>query len=290
MKAPFDSEAAVSLMGPELTRKDFQRIRDLAHSNFGLELREGKERLVAARLGKYVRAGGFRKFSEYVDHVVEDRTGESLTNLINALSTNHTSFFRENRHFDFMVHRILPVRAGRSLRIWSAACSTGEEPYSIAMCVLEQPPHIRPGTLAIVASDISTKVLQVARAGVYASERIEQLPPLLQSKYFDEAADHKYSVRREIRSVVDFRRINLMDPIRPAEPFDVIFCRNVMIYFNKETQTEVIGRLNACLLPGGYLFVGHSESLTGIGHDLEYVEPAIYRKPTAIGKVRGARR
>jgi chemotaxis protein methyltransferase CheR len=263
---------------PELTRKDFDRIRDLAHAKFGLDLRDGKERLVSARLARHVRGGGFRSFSDYVDHVVQDRTGESLINLINALSTNHTSFFRESRHFDFMDSRILPEHAGGDLRIWSAACSSGEEPYSIVMSILEKPRHLHPRTFAVLASDVSTKVLNFARTGCYSKDRLDSVPPLLRSKYFEKTAEQQCRVVASLRNAIEFRRVNLMDRFDGVNRFDLIFCRNVMIYFNRATQADLVHRLGALLSPGGYLFVGHSESLSGIEHGLEYIEPAIYRK------------
>ncbi|MGE5487668.1 MAG: CheR family methyltransferase [bacterium] len=271
-----------------LTPSEFERIRRLAHEKFGLDLKHGKQELVAARLGKILRRSGFRTFGEYYDHVAADRTGEALTALIDALTTNYTSFFREPAHFDFLRRTLIPEWRGRSrVQIWSAGCATGEEPYSIAMCLSEESNGAQLRSVRILASDISTQALKTAHQGVYATERLRDLPPGWLQKYFLQGVG-KWSgccrVRPELRAIVEFRRQNLTEPFSDIPPCDLIFCRNVMIYFDKATQEDLVRRLAGRLEPGGYLFTGHSESLLGGRDCLEYVRPAIYRRP---GEPRG---
>jgi chemotaxis protein methyltransferase CheR len=266
-----------------LTQREFEQIRRLAHEHFGLDLRNGKQELVAARLGKKIRRWGFRTFQEYYDHVLGDASGETLVEMIDALTTNHTMFLREPAHFDFLRQIAAAEFCGSDpIEIWSAACSTGEEPYSIAICLLEElVPRAAP-RIRIVGSDISTRALEAARKGVYAAERFEAFPSGWLPRYFLRGeANWKgwYRAKPELRRMMEFRRINLMEPFVNLPRFAIVFCRNVMIYFDKPTQENLLGRLTACLEPGGYLLTGHSESLLGGRHSLEYIRPAIYRKP-----------
>jgi chemotaxis protein methyltransferase CheR len=274
-----------------LKASEFAKIRQLAYETFGLDLRAGKETLVSARLGKHIRRSGCRSFDEYYEHVVNDSTGEALINLIDALTTNHTSFFREPAHFGFLRKTFLPEWKARGcIDIWSAACSTGEEPYSIAMSILEELRTVAPGKIRILATDISTRVLAAAEKGIYPAERLECLSPaLLRSYWLRGEGDYAgcYRAKKEVRALVEFRRLNLLEPASQIGHFPLIFCRNVMIYFDKPTQQKVVARLVACLQPGGYLLTGHSESLTGIEHGLRYVQPAVYRKASSDGREKG---
>jgi chemotaxis protein methyltransferase CheR len=269
---------------PDIKPREFAQIKSFAQDVFGLDLRQGRERLVSARLGKQLKAGGFKSFEDYFRFVQSDRTGESLICLIDALTTNHTSFMREREHFEFMNSRIVPEFASRrEFRVWSSACSTGEEPYSILFSYLEALGSTRRQDIRITATDISSKVLAIAREGVYAGERVQTFPAAWVSKYFDRSSvkdQDVFRVKAPYRQHITYRRLNLMDPFPPSDRYPLILCRNVMIYFNKATQTRLVGKLCACLEPGGYLFVGHAESLTGIDHPLKYVKPAIYRKAT----------
>ncbi len=265
-----------------LKAKEFATISALAREEFGLELGKGKEQLVAGRLGKLMRRLGLSAFPDYYRHVRGDRTGDALVELIDALTTNHTSFFREPAHFDFLVRRVFPEHAGRrAMRIWSAACSTGEEPYTIALTARE---HMGVQSLMlprILATDISTRVLETARKGIYKADRFESgVAPWLRKHLLrgEGRWEGWYRMRPEIVGMVEFRRVNLIEPLPDVGGFTVIFCRNVMIYFNRETQEQLVNRLAARLEPGGYLFVGHSESLTGIQHGLQQIQPAVYRK------------
>jgi len=264
-----------------LSSREFELIRELAYRACGLDLKRGKEQLVSARLGKIIRHLKLRSFRDYYEWVVEDKSGRALTSMIDALTTNFTSFFRENAHFDFLRNGILPeLGSTRQIRIWSAACSTGEEPYSLAMCVLDALPKV---DLKILATDISTRVLSAAERGLFDAERTEKLGMNMARKYFLRGQGQYqgwYRVRPEVRGLIQFRRLNLIEDVPDVGMFDLISCRNVMIYFDRQTQQEVVSKLSAHIRCGGYLFIGHSESLNGMGHALQYVAPAIYHKTT----------
>ena len=270
---------AVRPLGP----REFEQIRSLAHRAFGLDLKTGKEELVSARLQRLVRDGGFRSFQDYYRNILDDRTGVALARMIDALTTNHTAFLRESDHFDFLKARAGELaRRRRPLEVWSAACSTGEEVWSIGCALSEVLPTSQ---IHIWGTDISNKVLRTAAAGLYPADRCCGLPASWLSHYF-EAQDQRpeqYRVSAALRARVTFRRLNLVEPLAWPHCFPVIFCRNVMIYFDLATQERVVRQLEHFLEPGGYLFIGHAESLTRLPHALEYVRPAIYRKPETKG-------
>jgi chemotaxis protein methyltransferase CheR len=277
--------------GLRLKSSEFRKISQLARERFGLELKAGKEALVAARLGKKLRKGGFQSFEDYYRHVLADRTGDALIELIDSLTTNHTSFLRERAHFEFLARAANEeFRGVPSLEIWSAACSTGEEPYSIAMCLSDALSRGGPKrTYCILATDISTRVLGIAQRGVYEAERFRELSDAWRKAHLLRGAGEcrgLYKIKPELAGRVTFERLNLIEPFRHGRLFHVIFCRNVMMYFDKKTQQDIVQRLTERLEPGGYLFVGHSESLTGVEHDLKYVRPATYRRE---GPSRGLR-
>ena len=266
-----------------LRASEFAKIRRLAYEIFGLDLRSGKETLVSARLGKQIRQTGCRSFDEYYDRVVTDLTGESLVELIDALTTNHTSFFREPAHFEFLRKTFVPEWNNRGvLDVWSAACSTGEDPYSIAMCLLNELGDAASGKFRILATDISKRVLAKAQQGIYAAESFAAVPAAQLRKYWlrgngDWAG--AYRAKNELRALIEFRRLNLLDPVSHLGRFQLIFCRNVMIYFDRSTQQRVVEALFRVLSPGGYLLTGHAESLTGLHHGLRSVQPAVYGRP-----------
>jgi chemotaxis protein methyltransferase CheR len=265
---------------PALGAPEFEKFRRLAYDKFGLNLTDAKHDLVAARLGKKLRELKIPSYKAYYDHVVADPTGESLIALIDALSTNHTSFLREASHFDFLLTRVLPkLRKRATIDIWSAPCSTGEEPYSIAVTLLEHLGMPPKPALHIHATDISTKALAVAKKGAYTAEKLGAMPMPLIRKYFTETGPGSFQICPEIRRMIEFERFNLIEPMRAHRAFPVIFCRNVMIYFDKPTQERVVASLSQFLEPGGYLMIGHSESLMNVRHGLEHVQPAIYKKP-----------
>ncbi len=272
----------VATRTPTLSPREFDEIREIAYRAFGLDLKSGKEELVAARLGRVVNAGNFGSFHEYARHIAADATGQSLAGLADALTTNHSFFLREAEHFDFFRQHIAPALARRAhADLWCAACATGEEAWTLA-CVWNE---ASPGRdFRILASDISNKALRRAQAGEYSVERCAGLPKAWLDRYFEraQAPEAAYRVNTRLRAQVEFRRINLIQPLPWQRQFAAIFCRNVMIYFDRPTQQDVVRRLTDCLEPGGYLFTGHAESLAGVSHALEYVQPAVYRKAGGV--------
>jgi len=266
-----------------LAASEFDEIRRLARKTFGLDLKPGKEQLVAARLGRLLRSGGFHTYRQLYRHIVEDRTGESLAAMIDALATNHTAFLREQEHFSYLREHVLPgLRERPQVDVWCAACSTGEEVWTLACVLHEALPASR---VHIAATDISRKALAVAERATYAAERCAALPAAWLARYFtaETPPGAGYRVKPGIRAQATFSRLNLMQsPVWPR-PFPVIFCRNAMIYFDAETQALAADKLAANLEPGGYLFVGHAESLSRRSQALEYVRPAVYRKPAKRG-------
>jgi chemotaxis protein methyltransferase CheR len=269
-----------SPLAEALTDSEIDRVIELAHRACGIDLSRGKKELIQARLGKKIRESNFTSFRHYYDHVTADHTGEELLALLDALTTNYTSFLREPAHFDFLRRHIGHLTEG-PIRVWSAACSSGEEPYTIAMSLLEQLGAAASNRVHILASDISTRALAAAERGIYEADRFRDFPPDWRSKYLLRGADRAagfYRIKPAVRRLIEFARLNLMEPFPAAAPFQVIFCRNVMIYFDKETQARLVNRLASFLEPGGYLLIGHSESLTGLSHCYEYIQPAVYRR------------
>ena len=275
--------------GLTLKASEFRLISQLAYERFGLELKSGKEALVAARLGKWLRKGGFKSFDDYYRHVLADKTGDALVGLIDSLTTNHTSFLREKAHFEFLTRAVgEELKEISTLEIWCAASSSGEEPYTIAMCLAD--------TLAkgggkrrdfrLLATDISTRVLGIAKRGVYPEDRFGDLPDAWRRNFLLRGQGESkgfFKFKPDLAKHISFERLNLIEPFPHRHLFHVIFCRNVMMYFDKATQQDIVQRMSRCLEPGGYLFVGHSESLTGVEHELKYVRPATYRKESGRG-------
>jgi chemotaxis protein methyltransferase CheR len=274
---------AVSLLqSSALKSKEFDQIRELAYQYCGLNIHSGKEELVAARLGKVMRELNIPTFRQYYEYVTADASGQALVGMIDALTTNHTSFFREPQHFEFLTGVIFPALAGRpKIDIWSAACATGEEPYSLAMATLEHYANTHAPEIHILATDISTRAIAAGELGVYPEERLHGMDRTMMKKYL--LRGHGKSegfcrIKPQVRNAVQFQRMNLMEPFPSVGQFPLILCRNIMIYFDAQTQEQLVRRLCQQLEPGGYLFIGHSESLNGITHPLKYVRPAIYRK------------
>jgi chemotaxis protein methyltransferase CheR len=275
---------AAGSIAARLSKGEFDEIRRLAYRAFGLDLKPGKEEMVAARLGRLVSAGSFASFHAYARHVAEDATGASLIALIDALATNHTAFLREPEHFEFFQRKVIPDLAARAApEIWCAACSTGEEAWTLACIWSEAVPG---RNVRIYASDISIKALRRAHAGEYSAETCAALPASWLTRYFEriapapgQKAEPRFRVGARLRPEVEFRRINLTAPLPWLQRFPAVFCRNVMIYFDRQTQQNLVRGIAEVLEPGGYFFTGHAESLAGISHSLEFVQPAIYRKP-----------
>ena len=267
-----------------LTDALFKKFSDLVFENTGIFLKSEKKELLNARLGKRLRQCKIASFKEYYKFVQADASGEELISLINSVSTNFTSFFRENSHFEYLSSTVLPEFSGSSnseLKLWSAACSSGEEPYTLSIVLNNHKQKDRQFSFAIQATDISTRVLDIAKNGVYAEERIRTISQNVLRQYFQKGKGNSegfVKVKKELRDPITFKRFNLMGDFPWQEEFDVIFCRNVMIYFNRDTQQELIRKFNRCLKPGGYLFIGHSESLTSIDHPFEQVSTTAYKK------------
>jgi chemotaxis protein methyltransferase CheR len=272
-----------------LTEDDFKRVSQLVYEHCGINLHGGKKELVRARLAKRLRAKNFKSFAEYLDYAVNDTSGHEFSILIDSLSTNLTSFFREIQHFDFLQKTYLPHLAEKKhkagshkIRCWSAGCSSGEEPYSLAITLLDAFAGQGNWDIKVLATDISTTILQRAKEGIYEQKRIDPVSPQQRQKYLSVNrmdGEKFYEVNKLLRDVVIFRYLNLMADWPIGGPLDFIFCRNVMIYFDKPTQQRLIGRFYDLLDSGGLLFTGHSESLTGIKHNFKYIQPTIYAKP-----------
>jgi len=268
---------------PELSDLDLSKIARLVYEHSGIRLHAGKRALVTARLQKRVRHYGFASFREYVRHVQADPSGEELTALLDAIATNHTSMFREPQHFDLLRREVLPPIVARRgpISAWSAACSTGEEPYSLAMTLADVVGDDALARARVLASDLSTKALRIARDGVYKADRVAALTHESRSRYFEQGTGaHRGLVRAApgLRRMVEFRQENLLDLAPIDAPFDFIFCRNVMIYFDQPAQQRVIDALDRRLAPGGFLFISHAESLSAVSHGLTWIASAVYRK------------
>jgi chemotaxis protein methyltransferase CheR len=269
-----------------LSDREMDRIVRLVYERSGITLHQGKRALIVARLHKMLKAGGFQSFSDYVRHVETDRSGQQLSILIDAISTNHTSFFREDEHFRYLAARVVPplAAADRPVRVWCAACSTGQEPVSIAVTLMDTLPAAQHGGVRLLASDISTRALKTASAGVYPLRVAEGLPHPVLKNYFERglgADEGKVRVRANIRRAIEYRRLNLIEIDSLNETFDVVFCRNVMIYFDKAVQQRVVSMIERHLTPGGHLFIAHSESLNGLSHELKWMAPAVYQRRPA---------
>jgi len=271
-----------------ISDEEFQLMRDLIYERFGINLTEQKRSLLVGRLQKLLRKEGFDSFRRYYEALKSDRSEQGLSTLVDLISTNHTYFNREAAHFDFFAQTALPTvverlrKHGRhDIRIWCAGCSSGEEPYTLQMLMMERlGGDYRNWDAGILATDISERALDTARRGVYPAERVQALPEPLRRKYFRQIGPDQYEVAQAVRDEVLFRRFNLMNSQFPfKKPFQIIFCRNVMIYFDQPTREALVQRFHQFTDPGGYLFIGHSETLgrkQGIYH---YLQPALYQKP-----------
>ena len=274
-----------------MTDAEYQTIANFVHKASGINLLDGKKELVRARLTKRISQLEMKNFKAYFQYVMSDQSGDELVFLLDALATNLTSFWREPQHFEFMAKTFIPELeakrkrpggGGPRLRIWSAACSSGEEPYTIAMVVLEKSPYFGGGgDFRILATDLSTKVLNLAKRGQYGQESAKHIPPTTLGRFLvrqEAEKGHIYAIKPEVRRLISFRRFNLMDPMPYKGPMDLIFCRNVMIYFDRDTIAALVSRFHDLLEMGGYLFIGHSESLSGLTNKFQYVAPCIYRR------------
>lgn len=269
----------------EFTRRDFDYLRTLSNERTGIVVTDDKFDMFYSRLARRVRALDLSSFADYCDYLDKPANGNEITELVNALTTNLTSFFRENHHFEYLAGELLPERARgkpaeRRLRVWSAGCSTGEEPYSLAIALREQEALLRGWDCEILASDIDSNVLAQAAAGIYPLSRVEGLPQSRLKRFFQKGAGRykgKARVRDELRGLIQFRKINLMESLQ-VETQDVIFCRNVIIYFDRETKSQLLEKFANVLADDGFLFVGHSESLHQVTDRFELIGNTVYRK------------
>lgn len=259
---------------------EFAQFRNLIYHIAGISMSPAKKQLVSSRLAKRLKHCNLASYNDYFRFITSPQGKDELQVAVDSLTTNETHFFREPKHFDFLRQRVIPERkAGRGLRIWSAACSSGEEPYSIAMLLDEL---LGSEPWEVVASDISARILEKARNGLYPAERIPEIPKHYLNRYCLKGVgehDGTLMIEPSLRERVRFMPHNLTETPAKLGEFDVIFLRNVMIYFNQETKRQVVSRLLPLLRPGGYFLVGHSESLNGVNDEMRVVMPAIYRKP-----------
>jgi chemotaxis protein methyltransferase CheR len=261
----------------------FNTFREIVYDRSGISINANKIALVTARVGKRMRELGMDDDRAYLKHIVEDESGEEIVHLLDVISTNVTSFFREGQHFELVGEYFEKwYEAGqRRFRFWSAASSSGEEPYTLAMTLLERLDG-RSAEIKILATDISTRILRKAIRGVYPAAKVETVPPALRSRYFEACATEKgtaFSISAQVRELIAFRRLNLSQvPFPMSGPMDAIFCRNVMIYFDNLVRKRLLDEAFRLLKPGGYLFVGHAESLTGMLSGFKPVVPSVYVK------------
>lgn len=270
-----------------MSAKEFRLISRLVEGTCGIKMPEAKKNMLESRLQKRLRNLELRSFKEYYDLLVgpQGKRGE-MARMIDAVTTNKTDFFREPAHFRYLERRVLPELVGsgavRSLRIWSAGCSSGEEPYTLAMVLREYGDIHIPFPFSILATDICTTVLEKAAKGIYEEEKIIPIPDAMRRKYLLRSKDRSKGLVRvapELRSQVLFRRLNFMDEtFNISDPMHIIFCRNVLIYFDRETQEKLLNKFCRHLVPGGYLFLGHSETINGMVVPVVQVESTIYRK------------
>ncbi len=265
-----------------ITDNDFLRLVSYVQKNYGIDLSK-KRQLITSRLSNTITAAGFGSFSAYIDHVIKTSDKNAIEMMLNKLTTNYTYFLRESGHFDFLKNTILPAlvqqKKNKVLSIWSAGCSSGEEPYTISMVLKDYfGSQASIWDTRVLATDISQRVLSHAQNATYDPAALENVPPKWKTEYFRKAPDGQYTVAPQIKSNVIFRTFNLMKPIEFKIKFDVIFCRNVMIYFDQPTKDALVQRFYQATNPGGYLLIGHSESLNKDKLAYKYIMPATYQK------------
>ena len=269
-----------------ITDAEFRSIRDLVYQRFGITLSDQKKNLVVSRLQKKLKEHGCKTFKEYYDKLISDKTNDLITELANQITTNHTFFFREPDHFDFFRSDILPwmikehkAKNDNDLRIWCAAASSGEEPYTLIITLLEHfGVDYKNWNCGLLATDVSEKALAAAIGGVYVPARLQGVPPAILNKYFKKVPEG-HMVTDQLKKEVTYRKFNLMNKTLPfKKKFDCIWCRNVMIYFDAPTKHELVNRMYNSTVNGGYLLIGHSETLERSQTKWKYVKPAVYRK------------
>lgn len=273
-----DSEAREFLM----TEADFRKIVRIAHTQTGIVLSDHKKEMVYSRLARRVRRMGLATFADYLNHIKQDPA--ETNEFINSLTTNLTSFFRENHHFEHMLETSLPDlqkrNAGtRKLRVWSCAASTGEEPYSIAM-MLKEFGFDRSWDVKLLATDLDSQVLATAKAGLYNEDRVQGMDPKWRNKYLTQQSDGRWKVNSDVASLISFKRLNLLENWPMKGQFDMVFCRNVVIYFDKDTQRVLFDRMAKQMANQSWLYIGHSETLHRVTTEFNGLGKTIYRKTT----------
>lgn len=264
---------------PRITDEELRLISELVYRHAGIRLGPEKRHLVELRLGKILRREEIPSYLAYYRRVISDPTGKELRRLLDAIATNYTQFFREPQHFEFLKNHVIPElkrQQKKSISVLSAGCATGEEPYSITITLLESP-FTASWHMEVTAGDISSQALSFAREGVYPPEALKGLGRYLLTRYF-EKVEKGYRVREEVRRLVKFVELNLLNPLPWRDHFDVVFCRNVMIYFDFETRKKVVKALLSALKPGGYLMVGHVEGFFGMDEHLRLIRPSVYQR------------
>lgn len=267
-----------------ITKKEFDQIAAFIKGNYGIHLKAEKEALVIGRLQNVLIQKGFTSFSEYYNYLIADNTGMAVSTLLDKITTNHTYFMREAEHFTYFRETVLPYLekkvTDKDLRIWCAGCSSGEEPFTLAMILDEYFENNKAyWDKKVLATDISSKVLEEANKGIYTNKEIETLPVKWKLKYLNKFDTENSVFNDKLRKEVIYRKFNLMETVFPfKKKFHVIFCRNVMIYFDERTRCNLVSKFSDLLEPGGYLFIGHSEALNRDTTSLKYVMPAVYRK------------
>jgi len=269
----------------KLTDNEFLEFVNLMHKNYGIDLSK-KRILIEGRLSNLIERKGMNSFSQYLDNIKKNNK-EEITILINKLTTNYTYFYREENHFKYLKEVILPYEEKNNktkvLNIWSAGCSSGEEPYTLAMVINDYFKFSGSNwNIQILATDISENVLSKAREGIYSEESITKLPEPYKKRYFEKTADNNFQVSPEIKKCVTFKVFNLMDPMVVKNKYDVIFCRNVMIYFNAETKMNIVNKFYDATKPQGYLMIGHAETIQRNQSKFTYINPAIYKKEQVL--------
>jgi chemotaxis protein methyltransferase CheR len=279
-----DTQTMSRLREFEFGNEDFEALRKLVKQITGINLSDQKRELVYGRLARRLRALHLKSFAEYRELLAQDG-GREIAQFCNAITTNLTAFFREPHHFDYLRDHVLTPMvksgAGKRLRIWSAGCSTGEEPYSLAMTVLESVPDLRRWDVRILATDLDSDVLERGRRGVYSEDRFKNVTLQRRSRFFIERREREglcYEATPELKSLITFKQLNLMHPLPMRGPLDAIFCRNVVIYFDKDTQRDLFARVAQLQRPGDLLFLGHSESLFKVSEDYTLIGKTVYRR------------
>lgn len=269
----------------EINQNDFLKLVHFIQKNYGIDLSK-KKQLIQSRLHTTLTAKGYSDFGQYVDYIIKTDNKGDIENMLNKLTTNYTFFLREKEHFDYFANTILPYltshRKNKVLSIWSAGCSSGEEPYTISMVIKDFLGHQAAAwDTRVLATDISMNVLSTAMKGEYEIDALKELPPKWKQQFFKPVPGKpdKVQVASVLKNNVIFRPFNLMHPMRFKIPFDVIFCRNVMIYFDQPTKDALVNRFYQASNPGGYLLIGHSESVNRAACNYQYIMPATYRKP-----------